>query len=106
MPRQSVAASPSAGASGSAALLQEQLDRASKNTEAAVFRAAEAESRITGLSAELQAAQRAEQAGLCMPCPAVEPTACLSLIQRCLLRIVSWGNFLSDEASLQDIRAR
>ena len=74
-PRQSMAASPSASASGGAALLQEQLDRASKHAEAAVFRAAEAEARIAGLTAELQAAQHAEQAGLRMPYPAAEPSA-------------------------------
>ena len=42
-------------------LLQEQLERASRATEAAVFRAAEAESRVTAMSAELQASRRAEQ---------------------------------------------
>lgn len=61
-PRQ-VASSPNNNNSGSSALLQEQLDRATKAAEAAVFRAAEAESRLAGLSAELETARGAEQAG-------------------------------------------
>ena len=85
MPRRSVAATPNASSNGGAALLQEQLDRASKHAEAALFRAVEAESHVAGLTAELQAAQHAEQAGLRMRHPAAEPSACLSLIQRCLL---------------------
>ena len=46
-------------------LLQEQLDRASRASEAAVFRAAEAEARIGALSAELQATRQAEQVRSC-----------------------------------------
>ena len=70
MPRLGAAATPDACSNGGAALLQEQIDRASKHAEAAVFRAAEAESRVAGLTVELQAAQHAEQARLRMrqPC--------------------------------------
>ena len=42
-------------------LLQEQLERASRATETAVFRAAEAESRVAAMSAELKTARHAEQ---------------------------------------------
>ncbi|CAL5222611.1 g5005 [Coccomyxa viridis] len=59
-PRQAQTPWPGATASSSA-LLQDQLERASKATEAAVFRAADAEARIGALSAELQAARHAEQ---------------------------------------------
>ncbi len=60
-PRPGVSA-PSGSSSSSSALLQEQLERAAKAAETAVFRAAEAESCTTALSAELQATQKAEQA--------------------------------------------
>ena len=54
--------SVSAPDGSSNALLQEQLERAAKATETAIFRAAEAESRTATLSAELQAARNVEQA--------------------------------------------
>ena len=63
-PRQ--AQTPRQGGGGSSsALLQEQLDRASRAAEAAVIRAAEAEARAGALSAELQAARQAEQVCFC-----------------------------------------
>ena len=63
-PRQAHTPRPnlSAPSSSSNALLQEQLERVAKATEAAVFRAAEAESRAAALSAELQVARSMEQA--------------------------------------------
>lgn len=48
-------------AAANSMLLQEQLERASRATETAVFRAAEAESRVAAMSAELQTARHTAQ---------------------------------------------
>ena len=48
-------------AAANSMLLQKQLERASRATETAVFRAAEAESRVAAMSAELQTARHTAQ---------------------------------------------